>query len=347
MGMTLTWRKSLTLTSTQKTPWEEFLWAERSHEENPWLLWRYTDDIMGRIPMGETLTWRKSTAPLTSTQKTLWAEFLWAKRLHKEKIPDFMTLSQKDTMGRIPLGETLTWRKPTALLTSARKTPWPEFLWANAHMKKTTAPPMLTQKTLWAEFLWAKRLYKKKNPWLSWHLHRRLRGQNSYGRMLTWKKTALLDISTEDSMGGILMGERSHEENHGSTDVNTEDTMGRIPMGETLTWRKPTALLTSARKTPWAEFLWANAHMKKTTAPPMLTQKTLWAEFLWAKRLYKKKNPWLPWHLHRRLRGQNSYGRMLTWRKKTALLDISTEDSMGGIPMGERSHEEKPRLHRC
>ena len=55
MGRTLKWRKSLTLTSTQKTPWEEFLWAERSHEENPWLLWRYTDDIMGKILMDETL----------------------------------------------------------------------------------------------------------------------------------------------------------------------------------------------------------------------------------------------------------------------------------------------------
>ena len=194
---------------------------------------------------------------MTSTQKTPRAEFLWATAHMKKKL---------------------------LYLTSARKTPWAEFLWANAHMKKTTAPPMLTQKTQWAEFLWAKRSLEE-NPLLYWHQHGRLHGRNSYGRTLTWRKT---------------------------------------------------------------------------TAPPMLTQKTLWAEFLWAKRLYKKKNPWLPWHLHRRLRGQNSYGRMLTWRKKLLYLtsarktpwaeflwanahmkknhgstDVNTEDTMGRILMGE------------
>ena len=49
------------------------------------------------------------------------------------------------------------------------------------------------------------------------------------------------------------------------------------------------------------------------------TQKTPWAEFLLAKRLHKKKNP--GYH------------------------DINTEESVGRIPMGERSHEEKPRLY--
>ena len=157
-----------------------------AQEEKPWISWHQYRRLHGRIPMGETLTWRKPTALLTSARKTPWAEFLWA-NAHMKKIPDSNDVNTEDTMGRIPMGETLTWRKPTALLTSARKTPWAEFLLANAHMKKIPD----------------------------------------------------------------------------SNDINTEDTMGRTPMGETLTWRKPTALLTSARKTPWAEFLLANAHMKK------------------------------------------------------------------------------------
>ena len=81
-GRTLTWRKSLTLmTLTQKTQWAEFLWAKRSLEENPLLYWHQHGRLHGRKTYGRTLTWRKTTAPPMPSQKTLWAEFLWAKRL--------------------------------------------------------------------------------------------------------------------------------------------------------------------------------------------------------------------------------------------------------------------------
>ena len=77
----------LYLTSTQKTLMGRIPMGETlAQEENPGYHDINTEDSMGRIPMGETLTWRKSTAPLTSTQKTLWAEFLWAKRSHEEKL---------------------------------------------------------------------------------------------------------------------------------------------------------------------------------------------------------------------------------------------------------------------
>ena len=177
----------LYLTSTQKTLWAEFLWARRLHKKkNPGYHDINTEDSMGRIPMGEMLTWRKSTALLKSTQKTLWAEFLWARRLHKKKNPGYHDIDIEDSMGRIPMGETLTWRKSLTLMTLTQKTPWAEFLGAKRSLeenpllywhqhgrlhgrnsygrtltwRKTTAPPMLTQKTLWAEFLWAKRLFK-------------------------------------------------------------------------------------------------------------------------------------------------------------------------------------------
>ena len=63
---------------------------------------------MGRIPMGETFVQKeKPLAIMTSTQKTLWAEFLWARRLHKKKNPGSHDINTEDTMGRIPMGETL------------------------------------------------------------------------------------------------------------------------------------------------------------------------------------------------------------------------------------------------
>ena len=255
---------------------------------------------MGRIPMDETLVQAENPlAIMTSTQKTPWAEFLWAKRLHKKKIPDSYDVNTEGSMGRIPIGETLVQEeKPLAIMTSTRKTLWAEFLWANAQMKKnpgstdinteysmgripmgetltwrkTTAALTSTRKTLWAEFLWAKCLYKKKNP-------------DSY-------------------------------------DVNTEDTMGRIPMGETLAQEEnPRLSWHQHRRLHGQNSYGRNACTRRNSLTLMtLTQKALWAEFLWAKRLYKKKNPWLSWHQHRRLNGQNSYGRTLTWRKTTALL---------------------------
>ena len=220
------------------------------------------------------------------TQKILWAEFLWASNVHMKKNSGSNDIDTEYSMGKNLYGRNAwTRRQSLALMT-------------------------LIQKTLWAEFLWAKRLYKKKNPRLSWHQHRRLHGQNSYGRNAHMKKI------------------------HGSTDISTEDTMGRIPMGETLVQEeKPLAIMTSTQKTPWAEFLWANVHMKKnhgsndatiedtmgripitltwrkSTALLTSARKTLWAEFLWAKRLFKKKTP--GYH------------------------DINTEDTMGRIPMGE------------
>ena len=179
----------------------------------------------------------------------------------------------------------------------------------------------LTQRAPWAEFIWTKCLYEKKTSWLSWHLYRRLHGQNSYGRTFTWRKknTAPPMLTQKALWAEFLWAKRSHDKNPwlltqktpwaeflwarrlhkkknpGSHDINKEDSMGRIPMGETLTWRKSLTLMTLTQKTPWAEFLWAKRSLEE--------------------------NPLLYWHQH--------------------------EDSMGGIPMGERSHEEKPRLHRC
>ena len=175
----------LYLTSTQKTLWAEFLWARRLHKKkNPGSHDINTEDSMGRIPMGETLTWRKSTTLLTSTQKTLWASFLRARRLHKKKNPGSHDINTEDSMGRIPMGETLTWRKSLTLMTLTQKTQWAEFLWAKRSLEENpTALLTSARKTPWAEFLWANAHMKK---------------------------------------------------NHGSTDVNTEDTMGRILMGQTL-----------------------------------------------------------------------------------------------------------------
>ena len=133
----------------------------------------------------------------------------------------------------------------------------------------------LTQRTLWAEFIWAKRLYKKKNPWLSWHLHRRLRGQNSYGRTLTWRKNTAVLTSTRKYHGQkSLWAKRLHKKKTpDSYDANTEDIMGRIPMGETLA---------------------------------------------------QGEKPWLSWHRHRRLHGQNSYGRSAHMKKIPNSYDVNT-----------------------
>ena len=68
---------------------------------------------------------------MTSAQKIPWAEFLWA-NAHMKKIPDSYDVNTEDTMGRIPMGETLVQEEKTlAIMTSTQKTPWAEFLWAN------------------------------------------------------------------------------------------------------------------------------------------------------------------------------------------------------------------------
>ena len=255
------------MASTQKTPRAEFLWAKRLHQENPRLHWHQHRRHYGQNSYGHQMfTWRKSLALmtsahktpkgripkversheekpllyLTSTQKTLWAEFLWARRLHKKKNPGSHDINTEDSAGRIPMGKRSHEEKSLLYWHQHGSTMGKNYYGRNACTRRKPPTLMtLTQKTPWAEFLWARRLHKKKNP-----------GSH--------------DINTEDSAGRIPMGKRLHKKkNPGSHDANTEDTMGRIPMGETLTWRKPTALLTSARKTPWAEFLWANAHMKK------------------------------------------------------------------------------------
>ena len=250
---------------TQKRLWAEFLflWAKTlvQAENPPGYHDINTEDPAGRIPMGERSHEEKTLLYLTSTQKTLMGRIPMGETLAQEENPGYHDINTEDSMGRIPMGETLTWRKSTAPLTSTQKTLWAEFLWAKrSHEEKTTAvltstPKYHGQKRLYKQktpdsydantedtmgrIHMGETLVQEKKPLLSWHLHRRLHGQNSYGRNAHMKKIP------------------------DSNDVNTEDTMGRIPMGETLTWRKPTALLTSARKTPWAEFLWANAHMKK------------------------------------------------------------------------------------
>ena len=186
--------------------------GERSHEENPRLHWHqhrrhYGQNSYGRnahmkrnhcctdintevpwakITMGETLAQEEKPPGYHDiyTEDSA-AEFLWA-TAHMKKIHGSIDINTEDTMGRIPMGEMLTWRKSLTLMTLTQKTPWAEFLWAKRSLeenpllywhqhgrlhgrnsygrtltwRKTTAPPMLTQKTLWAEFLWAKRLFK-------------------------------------------------------------------------------------------------------------------------------------------------------------------------------------------
>ena len=187
--------------------------------------------------------------------------------------------------------------------------------------RKSLTLMTLTQKTLWAEFLWAKRLFKKKNPWLSWHQHRRLHGQNSYGRTLTWRKK------------------------HGPDDINTEDSMSKNLYGRNAcTRRQSLTLMTLTQKTLWAEFLWmkrlfkkknpwlswhqhrlhgqnflwVNAHMKKILDSYNANTEDTMGRIPTGETLAQDKNSWLSWHQHRRLHGQNSYGRMLTWRKNMA-----------------------------
>ena len=83
--------------------------------------------------------------------------------------------------------------------------------------------------------------------------------------------------------------------------------MGRIPMGETLVQEKKNlVLMTSTQKTPWAEFLWADAHMKKNHGSTVINLGSIMghpakscgtslerlAEFLWAES---------PWNFYRTL----------------------------------------------
>ena len=268
-GRTLTWRKTTALLdiNTEDTMGRIPMGERLAQEENPGYHDINTEDSMGRISMGETLTWnknhcftwhqhrrhygqnsygrdactrRKTLAIMTSTQKTPWAEFLWAKRSHEIKTTALLDINTEDTMGRIPMGETLAQEeKPRLSWHQHRRLHGQNSYGRSAHMKKIHGSTDINTEDTMGRIPMGETLAQKEKPWLSWHRHRRLHGQNSYGRNAYMEKIP------------------------DSYDVNTEDTMGRIPRGETLTWRKPTASLTSARKTPWAEFLWANAHMKK------------------------------------------------------------------------------------
>ena len=226
------------MASTQKTPRAEFLWAKRLHQENPRLHWHQHRRHYGQNSYGHQMfTWRKSLALmtsahktpkgripkversheekpllyLTSTQKTLWAEFLWARRLHKKKNPGSHDINTEDSAGRIPMGKRSHEEKSLLYWHQHGSTMGKNYYGRNACTRRKPPTLMtLTQKTPWAEFLWARRLHKKKNPgshdintedsmgripmgetlaqeekpWLSWHQHRRLRGQNSYGQTL-------------------------------------------------------------------------------------------------------------------------------------------------------------------
>ena len=162
------------MTSTQKTPWAEFLWANAHMKKKHGSSDANTENTIGRIPMSETLVQEeKPLAIMTSTQKTPWAEFLWA-NAHMKKIPDSYDANTEGPMGRIPMGETLAQEeKPLAIMTSTQKTPWAEFLWVNAHMKKNPGSTDINLGNIMghpakscgtsleksAEFLWAKFLW--------------------------------------------------------------------------------------------------------------------------------------------------------------------------------------------
>ena len=188
------------MTSTQKTPWAEFLWR--------------------------TLAWRKSLTHMTLTQKTPWAEFIWAKRLHKEKSPGYHGNNTEDSMGTISMGE-----------TSAQE----------------------------------------EKPWLSWHQHRRLRGQNSYGRTLAWRKFLTLMTLTQKTLWAeLIWAERSHEE---KTQLYWHQ-HGRFH-GQKSLWekrlykKKNPALMTST---------WGNTmgHPVKSCGTSLeKSMEFLWAESLW------------------------------------------------------------------
>ena len=73
---------------------------------------------------------------MTSTQKTLWAEFLWA-NAHMKKIPDSYDVNTEDTMGRLPMGKTLAQEeKPLAIMTSTWETLWDIQLSIVGHLWK-------------------------------------------------------------------------------------------------------------------------------------------------------------------------------------------------------------------
>ena len=140
-----TWRKSLALmTSAHKTPKGRIPKVERSHEEKPLLYLTSTQ----KTPRAEFLwanacTRRKITAVLTSTRKYHGQKLLWAKRLHKKKTPDSYDANTEDTMGRIPMGETL----------AQEEKPW--FSW-HQHRR------------LRRQNSYGQTLAQEEKPWLSW-----------------------------------------------------------------------------------------------------------------------------------------------------------------------------------
>ena len=165
MGRTLTWGKSLApMMLTQKTLWAEFLWAWRSHEENPWL-WHQHRRLHGKNSYGQNVHMKKIPDSYDATQMTLWAEFLWAKRSHEEH-PRLHWHQHRRHYGQNSYGRNACTRRKSRTLWRYHR------------------------KTQWAEFLWAKRSLEE-NPLLYWHQHGRLHGRNSYGRTLTWRKPRL------------------------------------------------------------------------------------------------------------------------------------------------------------
>ena len=70
--------------------------------------------------------------------------------------------------------------------------------------------------------------------------------------------------------------------------------MGRIRMGETLVQEEKTlAIMTSRQKTPWAEFLWADAHMKKNHGSTDVNTEDTMSRIPMGETLVQEENPWL------------------------------------------------------
>ena len=275
---------------------------------------------MGRIPMGTTLTWRKTTAVLTSTRKTPQVKISMG-GTHKKKTPSYHDINTEDSMGRIPMGERSHEEKHGSTDINTEDSMGTNLYGRNACTRRKSLTLMtLTQKTLWAEFLWAKRLYKKKNFWLSWHEHRRLHGQNSYGRTLTKRKSLI-------TLTQILRQHRRHygQNCYGRNACTRKKKPlfswhqhrrlhGQNSYGRTLTWRKTTALLTSTWGALWDIQLslvghrwkdWRNScgqNLRGTSTEPYGTSngELLRAWLLWA---------WLLWVILRKTCGQKSHGR--------------------------------------
>ena len=219
----------------------------------------------------------------------------------------------------------------------------------NAYIKKIHGSTDINTEDTMGRIPMGETLAPEEKPWLSWHQHRRLHGQNSYGRdACTRRKTLALMTSTQETpRAEFLWAKRLHQENprlhwHQHRRHYGQNSYGR----DACTRRKTLALMTSTQKTPRAEFLWAKRlHQENPRLHWHQTQKTLWAEFLWARRLHKKKNPGSHDINSEDSTGRIPMGETLTSRKSTAPLTSNTKDTMGRIPMGETlAQEKKPWL---